>query len=717
MSTITKYNTCDDRIHYRQGILRMFHKTTNGFSHKIFIAVLCASTFSSAAYSQCPPTPATTPVTVNDETTDVPSSRQLVNGSGSTIDTTTPGQIKVNVSLPNSGVTPGSYTDANITVDAQGIVTSASNGSGGGGSTTNALTAGNLPASVANIIAPANGLIQPLPVDHTLVPAASGTEYMVPTASSNALGICAGPDRNVWFTENNQNKIAKISATGSFNEYTIPTASSQPWGICAGPDGNLWFTEKNGNKIGKITTSGTITEYSISTGSSEPIGICAGPDGNLWFTENNGNKIGKITTAGSITEYTVPTGASQPRTICVGPEGNLWFVETAGNKVASITTSGTITEYTIPTGSSSPYNICAGPDGNLWFTESATNKVGKVTTAGTFTEYTVPTSSSTPYGICAGPDGRLWVCEYAVDKVASITTSGTFTEYTLPSGSTGVSYACVGPDGNLWFTEQSLSKIASWFYTVSGTTPTLNAISAGTNVSLSRTITGISLSASGPGVSTSSTPVKRVFHSYPTAFSTNSRTYIGTAFTATISGAISSAAVVDGILTNHVTTAGTSGQISYEQPTNSPTRYDLKPKVAVTIVPQTTTNVRYWACALNPGGISGSDTPTLTGGGCGFRYSTSAGDTTWKFGTSSGGGVWTFTNTGVSMAAGTKISFAFDATNPSQISAYINGNLVATNTTNLPSATQAVNTVPYVIVTLTNSAAHVDYGSFDAESF
>jgi virginiamycin B lyase len=67
-------------------------------------------------------------------------------------------------------------------------------------------------------------------------------------------------------------------------------------GITAGPDGALWFTESASGKIGRITTGGQIQEFSLPSVSTHPLGITAGPDGALWFTEESSDKIGRITT-------------------------------------------------------------------------------------------------------------------------------------------------------------------------------------------------------------------------------------------------------------------------------------------------------------------------------------------------------------------------------------------------------------------------------------
>src|SRR6266516_4026608 len=77
-----------------------------------------------------------------------------------------------------------------------------------------------------------------------------------------------------------------LALSGKIREFPITTAiNSQPVGITAGPDGNLWFTEIASNNIGRISTAGVITEFAVPTANSAPALIMAGPDGNLWFTE------------------------------------------------------------------------------------------------------------------------------------------------------------------------------------------------------------------------------------------------------------------------------------------------------------------------------------------------------------------------------------------------------------------------------------------------
>jgi streptogramin lyase len=247
-------------------------------------------------------------------------------------------------------------------------------------------------------------------------PLGAFTEFTIPTANSGPLGIAAGADGNLWFTETNGDKIGRITPTGTITEFTIPTANSTPFEIAAGADGNLWFTENNGNKIGRITPTGTITEFTIPTANSRPLGIAAGADGNVWFTENNGNQIGRITPTGAFTEFMIPTADSFPvGGIAAGADGNVWFTEGVGKKIGRISPTGTITEFTIPTANSGPLGIAAGADGNLWFTENSGNKVGLVGAGAAAASVRAPSvTGSGQQGtqqVCQGDEWAQWAGE------------------------------------------------------------------------------------------------------------------------------------------------------------------------------------------------------------------------------------------------------------------------------------------------------------------
>ena len=89
-------------------------------------------------------------------------------------------------------------------------------------------------------------------------------------------------------------RLGSITPTGSIREFPIPSTASGAVGIGAGPDGNVWFTENSLDLVGKITPAGHITEYRIPTASSAPIGITKGPDGDVWFVENGANQVAKF---------------------------------------------------------------------------------------------------------------------------------------------------------------------------------------------------------------------------------------------------------------------------------------------------------------------------------------------------------------------------------------------------------------------------------------
>ena len=255
---------------------------------------------------------------------------------------------------------------------------------------------------------------------HQTPPAGIITEFRLPTPKSGLSAITAGPDGNLWFTEEGTGKIGRITPGGTITEFRLPTPKTSLFAITAGPDGNLWFTEVSGHKIGRITPGGSISEFPLPQGGS-PAAITAGSDGNLWFTELNlnGNKIGRITPGGSISEFPLPQG-SIPDDITAGPDGNLWFTEASGNKIGRITPGGSVKEFPLPQ-DSNPTRIAAGPDGNLWFTELGTDTIGRITPGGSISEFPLPTPGSQPGTITAGPDGNLWFTEGGTNKIGRIT--------------------------------------------------------------------------------------------------------------------------------------------------------------------------------------------------------------------------------------------------------------------------------------------------------
>jgi virginiamycin B lyase len=105
----------------------------------------------------------------------------------------------------------------------------------------------------------------------------------------------------------------------------------RPFDITVGPDGALWFTEQSESVIGRITTAGTISQFPIA-GLSNPgtDSITTDGAGNLWAS-NNGQIVRavlNIVPGGTPTFTVFNAGSGGPIVgMTKGPNGNVYLTD------------------------------------------------------------------------------------------------------------------------------------------------------------------------------------------------------------------------------------------------------------------------------------------------------------------------------------------------------------------------------------------------------
>ena len=258
------------------------------------------------------------------------------------------------------------------------------------------------------------------------------------------IDVVVGPDKNLWFTDGNNERIDRVSMSGAVKVFAPGVIAGY---ITVGADKKFYFSDGSDALIGTMTTSGVTGSFSIPSGDA-PSGLTLGPDHNVWFVEEF--HVGKVTKTGVITEFALPTVRIGAGAITTGPDGNLWFTEHVPGKIGTVTTTGQVTEYQIP-GSPpcSPNGIVAGPDRNLWF-RCGTN-IGRITTAGTIT--IVPTNTSgnnTVENMAVGPDGKPWFTDDSTGIHEIDPSTLTITDFIPPNTGYNNYTLVTGPDGNVW---------------------------------------------------------------------------------------------------------------------------------------------------------------------------------------------------------------------------------------------------------------------------
>lgn len=230
----------------------------------------------------------------------------------------------------------------------------------------------------------------------------------------------------IWFTARQGNWIGRLPFTGGeIITYPVPTPNSQPTGIDIAPDKSVWFTEWETDRIGRLTVAkdhSSFKEYPINNTDVRAYGITAQDSRYIWFGETGTGAVKRLkVTDGS---FSVPyRGSSYPYELLVDGE-YLWLTEHRGNRISQIelTTLNIVNNYPItPTSDSHPTGLTLLSDNHFWFSTQGSGQIGHLAYTSPieyhFEVFDLPISGLWATDIAADDEGYLWVVAYLPHRI------------------------------------------------------------------------------------------------------------------------------------------------------------------------------------------------------------------------------------------------------------------------------------------------------------
>ena len=294
------------------------------------------------------------------------------------------------------------------------------------------------------------------------------TEFKIPTACTQPLGITTDPSENVWFTESNTGNIAKfVPSTKNFTEYTNPLwqshEKSMMWGIGYAPDGNIWYTDSGHNLIWKfspIDEKYADFSYPKTPGQREVFPQMLVINGKeILINDFAGRKITSfnVDQVGSTIDYsTISSSGNYNFTsdMAVDSNGKIWYTvwiyQQGGNLVRYDPETGNKTQFNLPPGILAPNGMSIDQDGKIWVTDTASSIFFSFDQQSQqFTKFITPLPIESTYGNASGliktpisrpywnqvdDNGRVWFIEQVANSIGVFDPAkNSLVEYLVPS--------------------------------------------------------------------------------------------------------------------------------------------------------------------------------------------------------------------------------------------------------------------------------------------